>query len=303
MTTTDDSSKRPIFRETIEPNSIEVRQRLIKKVQEKLGTALIIYTANLEAIGSSIMIQDALLFEDVLRSVADKKKGTLMITSAGGDPNAAEKLMLMCRKRFTEKFQILVPFYAKSAATLMCLGADKILMGYGAELGPIDPQILLRPGKITPASAIIDSLKYIMDKIKGGDPIQLYYPMLNEIKPEWIAICQRAIEDSRSTAEKWLKEYMLKNNQDQAKQVTILLSDGKTYKSHGKPIDFQEAKNVLQLNVDQLDNSSEIWQEVWELFTRSAMWIHQNRVAKLFESGSASLNMSVNLTRIESPKE
>ena len=34
-----------------------------------------------------------------------------------------------------------MPFWAKSAATLLCLGADKIVLGEHAELGPLDVQI------------------------------------------------------------------------------------------------------------------------------------------------------------------
>ena len=35
----------------------------------------------------------------------------------------------------------MVPNMAKSAGTLIALGADRIVMGYCSELGPIDPQI------------------------------------------------------------------------------------------------------------------------------------------------------------------
>jgi hypothetical protein len=35
----------------------------------------------------------------------------------------------------------------------MCLGSDKICMGYGAELGPIDPQIQIDTNMWIPARA------------------------------------------------------------------------------------------------------------------------------------------------------
>ena len=121
-----DHKGRPIFRDIVDPNSFTIRQKLIRQIEEKIDSALITYTANISSSMSGISVHDAVLVEDILRTVHDRKKGTLMLTSAGGDPNAAEKLMQMFRKRFTESFQIIVPFYAKSAATLMCLGADKI---------------------------------------------------------------------------------------------------------------------------------------------------------------------------------
>jgi hypothetical protein len=91
-----DSKGRPIFRDVIDPNSTIIRQNLIREIEAEIDSALITYTANIGAPGSGIMVQDAVLLEDILRTVHDMKKGTLMLTSAGGDPNAAEKIMPIC---------------------------------------------------------------------------------------------------------------------------------------------------------------------------------------------------------------
>jgi hypothetical protein len=292
-------SARPIFRDVIDPNSAQHRQRLIKKAQEILGGKLITYTANPNHPFATIMQPDAVLFEDLLRSVADSKKGYLMLTSPGGDPNAAEKLLIMCRERFTEGFYTIVPNYAKSAATLVCLGSDKILMGYGAELGPIDPQIQFGPlpGQSLPARSFIDGLEAIRAKIKKeGDPPTMYLSMLSQIRPEVIAMCQSAIEDSKATAEKWLKRHMLKDDPQQAKRVADWLSNGINYKSHGKVIDFAEAKEVLRLNVEKIPINSELWNYLWELYVRSIEFMRRTgNAAKLFESESVSLTMQIEL--------
>jgi ClpP class serine protease len=78
---------------------------------------------------SGIMQFDSSLFEDCMRAV-EGPKGDLMINSPGGDANAAEKMLKMCRFRFKEKFNVIIPNYAKSAATLIALGADRVFMGY-----------------------------------------------------------------------------------------------------------------------------------------------------------------------------
>ncbi|MBU2008897.1 MAG: hypothetical protein KJ624_03455 [Chloroflexi bacterium] len=235
------------------------------------------------------------MFEDLLRT-ADSKVGYLMITSPGGDPNAAEKLLVMCRERFTEGFFVIIPNYAKSAGTMVALGSEKILMGYLAELGPIDPQLQISsvPGPSLPARSFIDGLENIRTKVKkDGDPVQMYLPMLSQIRPEVIAICQSAIEDSRSFAEKWLKRHMLRNDQGQAEQVAEWLSTGEKYRSHGKVIDYQEAKDILKLNVEKLDKDSELWDNVWELYTRSIQQLQLSGGAKLFENAKVSLTMNV----------
>jgi ClpP class serine protease len=289
-------SNRPIYRDVIAPNDARIRQELIKQAQEKLGGNLLTYTANPGHPFGLVMSQDALLFEDILRSSSEKGVGYLMLTSPGGDPNAAEKLLLMCRKRFTDGFYVIVPNYAKSAGTMIALGSDKILMGYLAELGPIDPQLQIgpMPGRSLPARSFIDGLENIRAKIKdGGDPVQMYIPMLSQIRPELIAICQSAIDDSKSFAEKWLKQHMLKNDHSQAEKVARWLSEGQKYKSHGKIIDYSEAKDILKLNVEEIDKESLLWDEIWELQTRSVEHLQQTGAAKLFENEHISLSMNI----------
>ena len=64
----------------------------------------------------------------------------ILLHSPGGHPDIAYRAMKFFRRRFKE-VNVIVPLVAKSAATLMCLAADKIFMGEFAELGPIDIQI------------------------------------------------------------------------------------------------------------------------------------------------------------------
>jgi len=296
---------RPILRDIIDPNNNLHRQRLIKKIQKLIDARLIVYTANLYSPivqATAIVQQDAMNFEDLLRTCGDSKKGYLMITSPGGDPNAAEKLLMMCRERFTDEFRVIVPFSAKSAATMISLGADKILMGYMAELGPIDPQIQVDPEKTPlPARSFIDGLEMIRERIKSGEAPLTYLPMLTQISPQLIAICEAAIEDSKNTAEKWLKKYMLRKDPKQAELVADWLSNGVNYKSHGKVIDYAEAKDVLKLDVDRIDPKSELWDLIYELFVRTMAFFQSpagRNVIKTFESESVSLNAVIQLIGI-----
>ena len=49
----------------------------------------------------------------------------------------------MCAETTANEFWAIVPGKAKSAATMICFGASKILMGVSSELGPIDPQLTI----------------------------------------------------------------------------------------------------------------------------------------------------------------
>ena len=79
----------------------------------------------------------------ILENLDDLRPGNrveLLIHSGGGHPDIAYRVMKFLRGRFQE-VNVIVPLYAKSAATLLCLGADRIYLGELADLGPIDIQI------------------------------------------------------------------------------------------------------------------------------------------------------------------
>lgn len=293
------SSNVPGYRDIVDPNNFYFhRKPIIQRLEKTLKGRVISYTASPFHPFPQIMIQDIPLFEDLLRSVADANVGYLIINSPGGDGNVAEKMLLMCRQRFPQGFNVIVPDFAKSAATMIALGSDKILMGYLAELGPIDPQLRMAPlGEIIPARSFIDGLEIIRKKItEDQDPVQMYYPMMSQIRPEILASCHGALDGALEFAQKWLKKYMLKSNPKQAESVAKWLSEGKKYKSHGKVIDFNEANDALKLNVEKIDPNSELWADIWELYCRSTIWLQQHSnqgAAKLFESESVSLVMNI----------
>jgi ClpP class serine protease len=294
----------PTFTKILNTNDFHLhRKPLIQNLQKLLGAKVICYTASPMHPLNGIMSQDIINFEDLLRSTAGAEEGYLIINSPGGDGNVAEKIITMCRQRFSKSFKVIVPNFAKSAATMIALGSDKILMGYLAELGPIDPQ-LGNPiaGGFIPARSFIDGLEMIRAKIRGGDPVQMYLPMLAQIRPEIIAQCQSAIDGSREFAEKWLKECMLKGNPAQAKEVAKRLSEGEQYKSHGKVIDYSEAHDILKLNVEKIPPDSELWNNIWELYCRQMLLLQMLQgqgAAKIFESEAVSLTMSIQVNVVQ----
>lgn len=76
----------------------------------------------------------------------------LVIHSGGGDINVAYQMVELIRLH-TDRLFACVPLYAKSAATLLCLGADEIFLDKLAELGPLDTQVR-DPGKEEFTSAL-----------------------------------------------------------------------------------------------------------------------------------------------------
>lgn len=69
-----------------------------------------------------------------------------MLDSPGGDGETAVRLARSTQARCA-RFTVIVPDQAKSAATILALGAHEILMGPTSDLGPVDPQFQLADGR------------------------------------------------------------------------------------------------------------------------------------------------------------
>lgn len=65
---------------------------------------------------------------------------TLVLYTCGGDTLTAWSVVQLVRQ-FCSEFEVLVPAKARSSGTLICLGADRIVMTKQATLGPIDPTV------------------------------------------------------------------------------------------------------------------------------------------------------------------
>lgn len=88
----------------------------------------------------------------------------IWIESPGGSANVVYKIFLGLRHRCST-LRIVVPDYAKSAATLLALGTDKIFMAPEAELGPLDVQLphpdLMREGESISGLDQSDLLRFL----------------------------------------------------------------------------------------------------------------------------------------------
>lgn len=66
----------------------------------------------------------------------------LVLRSPGGDGEQAIRAIRALQSRCS-KLVIVFPDIAKSAATLLALGADEIRLGPASDLGPVDPQMMV----------------------------------------------------------------------------------------------------------------------------------------------------------------
>ncbi len=137
----------------------------------------------------------------------------LIIHSPGGAVAAAEQMVNYLRTQFDE-IRVFVPLQAKSAATMIGLGADEIVMGRYSELGPIDPQILIPipggTGRFAPAHAILRDFKRAKDEIaKDVNMLAAWTPILHAYSGGLLEFCTQQIQLAQEIVAGWLRAHML----------------------------------------------------------------------------------------------
>ncbi|MCL6446648.1 MAG: hypothetical protein K6U04_00620 [Armatimonadetes bacterium] len=121
------------------------REKRVKTIQKIAGlreSAVICYlTGDRENVNTRIAPDVLPVFYRHLEMIGRRKRIDLFLYTRGGDILTPWRLVHLIRE-YADEFNVLVPFRAYSAGTLVCLGADEIVMGKMGELGPIDPSVV-----------------------------------------------------------------------------------------------------------------------------------------------------------------
>jgi Serine dehydrogenase proteinase len=115
-------------------------QNLIKKIEELRGSKVVTYlTSDRQGpINARVAMDIIPIISNQLRKIGKTENIDLFLYSTGGDTMVPWRLVSMIRE-YCNKFSVLIPYKAHSAATMISLGADEIVMTDLSELSPIDP--------------------------------------------------------------------------------------------------------------------------------------------------------------------
>lgn len=261
-----------------------LRRETFVRIERITGRPLISYVAQTSNIAQGVPahIEDSDLigFDDLVRTT-DGPNVDVFLISNGGSAEASERIVKLLRGRFTS-VRFIVPANAYSAATLICLSGDEILMGASGTLGPIDPQI----GGI-PTRAILRAFDQVKEQLKQEGPKALpaYAPLLNKYDLHILEMCKSAEELSKELAETWLSTYMLKCDRADPRVATIVqsLTSYDHHKSHARGVDRGTARS-LGINVTNTETVNELDELVRSLRNQYAFFIEMSPFYKLFEN-------------------
>ena len=280
----------------------------IREIETLQGGRVLVYTS-----GRSIAFWDIAPLYRLLAKMGHQSKLSIIIQSRGGFPDDAFKMANVIRE-FADHVTFIVASYANSAATMLCLSGDEILMGPISELGPTNPMMYVDERLITPtvvepstvrgepkekqrpqqrqmaAHALRDFLTAAgvlrMDEngAFGYDPEVLSVYMANGIlNPFILGEFERSGKISVQYCETLLKRYMFRDRDDAdglAPEVARRLCEG--YYDHNYSIGRKEAREVLKLKVQ--DMSDELCQRTSELLSAYDEMIAAQNIATIIET-------------------
>ena len=135
---------------------MQILNNLIQNLQLQNQTLILQYRQDCQCIAiqlsfTPIVRNSVDLIFDLINSPQFKKEKAefknpnninVIIESGGGDIDAAYHISKLIHSSFSGIVKYIIPRFAKSAATLLVCGGNKIVMGDMSELGPLDPQII-----------------------------------------------------------------------------------------------------------------------------------------------------------------
>lgn len=261
------------------------RQALIKAIEQETAARLICYVSGKNA---TIDRDDVAGFMEVLHNIPTDQNVDLLLHTRGGDVDAAEKMLTLVQSTVgVGQFRVIIPDFAKSAGTLMTLGADKLIMSDSSELGTIDPQIWSNDGRgneiCHSALAYLDAYKIHSEALRDNPDDPVARVMLSKLDPTTVRHFEAIRERARHFA-----EAQLKRKGHNFSKIADALLDIRRWPSHGQMIHWQDVRD-LGLPVEYLSPRSDRWQAYWRLYCLLRLEVKDRE--NIFESAYASLKL------------
>ena len=169
------------------------RQELIREYEKN-------FDCNLVVMIDQITDASVTLLNECLHGLDISKPLHLMLRSPGGNPETAIRLIRMCHAASSE-FNIVVPEQAKSAATIMALGADNIYMGPTSDLGPIDPQVFVPERGYISAKDMLAAYNRALEEVsKAPETAQLHAVLLGGVDAATVQFARSALDRTTDIA-------------------------------------------------------------------------------------------------------
>lgn len=282
-----------------------------KNLSEFRGNPVIAYITAINTSSSkytSINDSDVTAFVSLIQDIPQEyKEIDVILHSLGGYTESAHNIIELLRDRF-DTVNFLIPLTAHSAASMMCMAGDEIIMTPESSLSPFDVQVLAPDNQdmYLPAHVMKKCAK---EAKRAHNPLCIFMPsqlyegwngkMINRTK----LFCETSIKQSKVYPRYWLMKYMFKSykgknifftkffvmpfwktftrNGRRAKRIINLFVDVGAKLSHSTPIMYNDLKNT-GLKVSKADG--DLLMLMRETYQLSHILFHKSVIKKLYIS-------------------
>ncbi len=231
---------------------MERTQTVIERLSAALGEPVFTYWNSTKG---AICQNDVAGLYALVRSIGKVDRLSLFIKSDGGSGQAALRMVNLLR-RYVKHLTVLAPLECQSAATMLALGADRIVMGPLAHLSAVDTSLT---HDLSPIDRDNDRVSVSNDELlrvirlwteqakdSTTNPYEALFPYVH---PLVIGAVDRSSALSTRICEEILSYHMTDENR--AREISNILNSG--YPSHNYPITLREARRI-GLNVEPMED-------------------------------------------------
>ncbi len=230
---------------------------LYRKIEQARNSRVLVYFTgdrrDLETKMSSEVLDLFVHHLDIFKVV---DKISLILYTRGGETLSAWSLANLLRT-YCDELEVIIPAKCHSAGTLLCLGADNLVMTKQATLGPIDPSVttLLNPqppgGQPTARVPVsVEDVTAFLEQARealGHEPIaRIFESLTQEVHPLVLGNTYRARSQIRMLGQRLLSNHM--NSQEKIDKILDFLCSESG--SHDYTIYRREARDLLGLPVE-----------------------------------------------------
>ncbi len=201
----------------------------------------------------------------------DRDKLVIFLNTPGGSAETVEKMVSVIRFHYKEVYFV-VPDYAMSAGTILCMSGDKIFMDYSSSLGPIDPQVYNGKNWV-PALGYLDKVEELIEKSSKNELTEAEFLILQKIDLAELRSYEMARNLTIALLKEWLVSFKFKNwnthsstsktvtkkeKENRAEDIANKLSNNSIWHSHGRSIGISTLTTFLKLKIEDYSENKEL---------------------------------------------
>jgi len=222
------------------------------------------------------------LIRGAVENIDDKRNSIyFFLETPGGYVEPVQRIADILRHHYT-KVNYVVPDHAMSAGTVLVMSGDAIFMDYYSILGPIDPQVESKDGRLVSALGYLIQYDRLVEKAKSGDlttPEMAF--MIEKFDPATLYRYEQEQKLSISLLREWLATYKFKNwhvtetrkirvddemRRKRAEEIGQKLSNPERWHSHGIGITMKTLREEINLQIEDFGQDADLNDKIRQYF-------------------------------------